>query len=518
MNRRSSRVGTTTVTDGSSAGRSRTAANGGTATATDMDFNRTPPTGDEAPTDPGADASRWLLTRGSQYSIASLVKTVAVVALTPLATRVLVPAEMGAASTALVVANLLVAFAALGLHSAAMRAYYGGAGDDPDPHLARTLSWMAIAVSVAAAFALHLSGPAWVSLFGELRYSGALQLAVAATVPMTVLVVAQNLLRAEDRAMPYVVAAVVATVGGQLLGVTLAWTGSGTATEYLTGVVVGYALGGTASMVAANRRGRRLQRGELGAALRLGAPTIPHSLGILLLQMGDRIVIEGVEGLGSVGRYQVAYLVGSVGILAVQAFSAAWGPMIFGATERDRWPALATTTATAYRLVALIVAGVGLSAPLALRVAAPSSYDTASLVPVVVLVAPSALAFVLFQSSATVLFHHRRTGLLGLTSAVAAAANLGLCFALVPVWGLAGAAVATAVTYTGWAVAVRRLADRTQSVPWISGVAPRSVLVAGLGLTAGVLVPTVGPWMVLRVVLIGILALAAVRAIRHELR
>ncbi len=475
-------------------------------------------TGDEGPVTAGSDASRWLLTRGSQYSIASLVKTVAVVALMPLATRVLVPAEMGAASTALVVANLLVAFAALGLHSAAMRAYYGGAGDQADPDLARTLSWVAIAVAGVAALALHLAGPAWVGLFGELRYDGALQLAVAATVPMTLLVVGQNLLRAEDRAMPYVVAAVMSTVGGQLLGVTLAWAGSGTATEYLTGVVIGYLVGGTVSMVAANRRGRRLRRGELGAALRLGAPTIPHSIGILLLQMGDRIVIEGVEGLGSVGRYQVAYLVGSVGILAVQAFSAAWGPMIFGATDRERWPSLAATTATAYRLVALIVAGIGVAAPLALRVAAPGSYDTAALVPVVILVAPSALAYVLFQSSSTVLFHHRRTGMLGLTSAVAAVANVALCFALVPGWGLAGAAVATTVTYAAWAVAVRRLADQLDDVPWVPGVAVRAVLVAGLGLTAGALMPTEGTWMVLRVLLTGVVAIQSVRAIRRELR
>ena len=79
MNRRSSRVGTTTVTDGSSATTSGTDMSA--ATATDMDFNRTAVTGDEGPVTAGSDASRWLLTRGSQYSIASLIKTVAVVAL-----------------------------------------------------------------------------------------------------------------------------------------------------------------------------------------------------------------------------------------------------------------------------------------------------------------------------------------------------------------------------------------------------------------------------------------------------
>ena len=192
--------------------------------------------------------------------------------------------------------------------------------------------------------------------------------------------------------------------------------------------------------------------------------------------------------------------------------------MIFGATDRERWPSLAATTATAYRLVALIVfAGIGVAAPLALRVAAAGSSD-AALVPVVILVAPSALAYVLFQSSSTVLFHHRRTGMLGLTSAVAAVANVALCFALVPGWGLAGAAVATTVTSAAWAVAVRRLADQHDDVPWVPGVAARAVLVAGLGLTAGALMPTEGTWIVLHVLLTGVVAIQAVRAIRRELQ
>ena len=67
--------------------------------------------------------------------------------------------------------------------------------------------------------------------------------------------------------------------------------------------------------------GRTVDTRLLGASLRLGVATVPHALAIYVVSAGDRILVERELGLSSVARYQVAYLVGALGLTVAGAFT-----------------------------------------------------------------------------------------------------------------------------------------------------------------------------------------------------
>ncbi len=448
--------------------------------------------------------------------MASLVRAAATVLVLPITTRVLSPGALGVTSIAAVVSMLIVAVGALGLHSAANREYFGHDGGASDPRLGRTLSVAALAAVTITAVAVHLAGPTWARLFDQLSYDRALQLAVVTAVPMVLVVVSQNLLRAEDRPIPFVAIALVSTIGGQLLGLALAGYHDGDPAWYLGGVLAGYAAGGIAGAVAVRLWPGRLHADELGRALRIGLPTVPHSVGIFLLATGDRLVVEHLLGVSAVGRYQVAYLVGSAGVVLVMAFNAAWAPLVFGADPKDRSRTLHETTAASARLLALVAGAIGVGAPLALLVAAPGEYDAAALVTTVAIIAPSGFFYARYQAAALTLVADRRTMPLAFATPLAAVVNLGANLLLIPHYGLEGAAIATTASYALWAFVVERAAARS-----IPGPMPRwlpDLGLAGVGLILGVWLPTSGVWSVLRFVLLAAVVWRGIIEIRRMVR
>ncbi|MGI9604000.1 MAG: lipopolysaccharide biosynthesis protein [Acidimicrobiales bacterium] len=457
---------------------------------------------------------KWLLGRGAAFSTASLARALATVVMLPLVTRVLAPDALGVVAIAAVVSSLLLSVGSLVLHSAANREYFGHDGGSADPRLGRALGVLAVVAVAAAGLVVHAAGDQWVRLLGDVGYDRALQLAVLTAVPMVLVVVTQNLLRAEDRALPFVVVALLSTVGGQILGLVLASAHDGDPVWYLTGVFSGYAVAGVGSAIVVKLRPGRVDRSQLKRALAIGLPTVPHSVGIFLLATGDRLVIERLEGVAEVGRYQVAYLVGSAGVVLVMAFNAAWAPLIFGADAEVRDRTLRDTTAAAQRLLSLVAAGLAVGAPLALAIAAPADYDTDNLVLVAALIAPAGLLYVRYQSAALALVASRRTGPLALATPLAAGFNLAANLVLVPVWGLEGAAIATTISYGVWALVIELAVPEPARGPswW------REILIVGAGLMAAVLMPMAGLWIVCRVIVLAAIGGRFAVELRHFVR
>jgi hypothetical protein len=60
-------------------------------------------------------------------------------------------------------------------------------------------------------------------------------------------------------------------------------------------------------------------RSLLGSALRYSIPTIPNTISVSVLAVGDRIVIQAISGSSAVGKYQIANAFG-------RWSSASWSP------------------------------------------------------------------------------------------------------------------------------------------------------------------------------------------------
>ncbi len=462
-------------------------------------------------------SERSLISRGSLFSIGPLSRALGMLILLPITTRVLATNALGLVSTAQVVTSILMAVAGLGLPSAALREYFGSTDKPGDPSLAQMLSLAAVASTVMVASITYLTGAQWIQLLGQIEFGTPMGIAVLVSIPLSLLAVSQNLLRAEDRPVPFGIAVLLATLGGHLLGLSLAHYGNGTPTEYLVGSAVGVVVGAAVASGSVGLKVRSVSKAEAMTALRFGLPTIPHALGIFLLQMGDRVVIIGIDGYSAVGRYQVAYLVGSSGIMLIIAFNAAWTPMILRMSDdAERWNSLASTTGLMHRLIGLISAGLIVVAPVLLKLAAPSSYETEGLVLVLSIVAVSALFYATFQSSSIVLLHVRQTAPLGAASLVAAAINLGLNVLLVPELGLTGAALATTASYGVWAIMIRYLASRFVSVPWNDRSLLFHLALVISALVLGSFVGTAGTSLLVRL-LVGLgLGLAVIRLLSRQ--
>jgi O-antigen/teichoic acid export membrane protein len=257
------------------------------------------------------------------------------------------------------------------------------------------------------------------------------------------------LLLTEDRFRPFAILSALSAMGGQITGLVLLFTVHSDATTY--------AWGGVGSQIVAMIVGfvltRPLIRGLFNwhvtkRAIKLGFPLAMAGVAFFLLSAGDRIIIQMLSGTEETGRYQVAYVVGSVVILLLTATSSAWTPRFAALRDKTARAALAAHSRDElYRVLMPMVLGVTLAAPIALTIVAPPSFRPESLTLVVLLVALSAFPVAASGATGQLLITERKGNVIGIITAGAAVVNVILNFVLVPSLGVSGAAVATVLSY-----------------------------------------------------------------------
>ena len=236
---------------------------------------------------------------------------------------------------------------------------------------------------------------------------------------------------------------------------------------------------------------------------------ISNSLALYVIAAGDRIVIANALGLGEVGRYVVAYSVGSVGLLLAGAVSRAWGPVIYRADEAERWEAAASTAAFLASGAALLTGALAFSSPFLLGLVAPPSYSPEDLVPVSAVVATATVPLVIYFAGAHCLIAFEKTRALAIMTFAAAAFNVAATILFVQLFGLVGAAIATAVAYLLQALGVATWVWRLTGIGWPLGAWCTSVVAAALFAVLAVLEPLTGAWAWIRVLEVAALAAAA---------
>lgn len=462
-----------------------------------------------------ANPVRALFARGSIYTAATVLQLSGALLLLPAITRVLSPREYGVVAVAVIVQQLLGFLAGLGLSGVITRDYFR---EERGPEVARRLVSTTLLPAVVVVLIADLTGPEWSEVFSGVGYGTALQIAVYSALPLAVVISSQGFLRAADRAAAFVAISVLAGIGGQAIGLLLVVILDAGPVAYVAGLAGSVAVAAAAGLVLSGAiRFALPSREALREAFAIGVPTVPHNLAGYLLAFGNRIVIERVSGLGAVGRFQVAYGLGSVVIVLLVAVNNAWAPLVFGAREERRWPTLADTAGALSLVTGLAVGALALGAPLALVIAAPSSYDPAELAPACALIALAAVPFVAYLAGAHIVFWRGRTGVFAWATPVAAAVNLALVAVLVEPLGLEGAGLATIAGYTVLALLVRWRAHGMADVPWRHDRTAIGVLSGSAMVAAGVILPTGGAWLAVRGVAAAAVAVALVQLIRRLL-
>lgn len=443
---------------------------------------------------------RQMLSRAGAYSFGVVVQVAVQVAALPIVARLLAPSEYGVVATALVIMNLLSVVVDLGLSSAVARSAFPPVGT---PASSRSLFTLAIITSLAVAAAVRLLGSLWTPLVGSVP-TVALDIAIWASVAVAVRNAAVGYLRSVSRPRPVLALSVLSTAGAQvfaLLGLAVAPQAG--AVAYLTGFLVGLVVAAALGAIWV-RPGSPLSpsAGLLRWTVRFAPPTVPHQAALVFLWFGDRLLIERLLSLAAVGRYQIAYSIGSLGLMVGMAVNHAWAPAIHEAAEQDRWALVQSTREVLQTLGACAAAATALGGPALLVVLAPTSYAPAELAPVVGLVALAVVPLMSHLAAANVITDTGHTRYLAAAALAAAAVNVTLNLVLVPLAGLTGAAAATFVTYLALSVMTTRAAGRLVRLP--PSRRARFVaawVLASMAVGAGAFLPLRGAWLAARLLL-----------------
>ncbi|WP_369130480.1 lipopolysaccharide biosynthesis protein [Modestobacter roseus] len=454
-----------------------------------------------------------LFGRGLLYVAVWSLQLVGAIVVYPVLAHLVPAAEFGWLASAVALGQVLVVLATVGFDQAVILLRAETGSDRPAQAL--------VAIGVGVAAVVTLVGAATATLWrGELGFDGAgslVLLTLCWTVPAVGVVLISVLLLSQDRLRAFTVVNLLYGVGAQLAGTALLLlTGTRTAATY--------AVGHLAALVATLLLGvwlvRPRWRGVADAALarralRLGAPLMVSSLAVYVLNAGDRLVIQRVLGAPEVGRYQIAYNVGNVAIILLGLASMAWAPQIAAVRDEvQRWALIGRSRDALLRLMLPALLGLTLGAPLALTVAAPESFRPDELLVVAFLVAAAAFPVLIGNASARALITLEETRGLAVAALSAAGLNVALNLLLLPVWGLAGAAVATIVSFTLQTVLHRVALPRRVVWPRIPGRLQLAALATLAVSAATTLLPQDTAWNVARFAV----ALACLPWFLHQLR
>ncbi|MFZ9858820.1 MAG: lipopolysaccharide biosynthesis protein [Roseiflexaceae bacterium] len=179
---------------------------------------------------------------------------------------------------------------------------------------------------------------------------------------------------------------------------------------------------------------------EITRFVRLGAPLLPASISVWMLLFIDRwFLVQYVSPLAQ-GQYAVAALLASLIAFVAEPFKQAWQPV----ARRQMQPAFLAWSLTMYCAVALIASAVVMACAPEL-LAWIGGADARAATPLIawLLIAPLLSGVVAVVSMPAIQAH--RTSLLAWATLAGALANIGLNIWLIPLYGIYGAAWATAM-------------------------------------------------------------------------
>jgi O-antigen/teichoic acid export membrane protein len=386
-------------------------------------------------------------TQSAIYGLGGIVSRLIAVFLLPVYTVYLGTEGFGQIETIVALTAVLVIVLRLGITSAFFRFYFDSEDTARRTLVVRTSFWFTmgmatLGLAVGWIFAEQISswldlGDPWlvragfVGLWAQMNYA-----------QMT------SLFRVEERPVGFAIASVanvLITIGATIALVVGAHKGA-------IGAVIGNFLGTLAVYIVllAYRRyqlGLQFDRRLLRAMNRFGLPLVPSALALWAINLIDRLFINSYKGQSEVGIYSLAVRIASVIVFLMTAFQLAWPA--FAYSIRDDSAAKRTY---AYVLTYLLFItcwmslALGSLAPWLVSLLAPHGNFSRSAGAVPFLCFGVA-AYSGYSVLAIGVGRTRQTQLNWIVSGAAALVNIVLCIALIPPYGMMGAAVATLVAY-----------------------------------------------------------------------
>ena len=410
----------------------------------------------------------WRLGKHSAiYGLGAVVSRLIGVFLLPIVTRYLTRADVGAVETLISLSVVLVIVLRMGISMAFFRFYFDAEDDAGRTTVVRTSFWFTMTMATFGLvagwiFATQISNllfatdsraslvrAAFVLLWAQMNYE---QLT--------------SLFRVEERSVSYVAATlvnVIITVVSTILLVAVWHKGA-------MGVIVGNFTGTLAVyfVLLAYRRfqlGLEFDRGLFRQMQHFGLPLVPSGIALWVIDLSDRFFLVRMKGLAENGLYSIGVRISTAILLLLIALRTAWPAFAFSIKDDNEAKRTYGFVLT-YVLYAACWLSLALSlfAPWLVRLLTTPRFHRAS--EVVPLLVFGGTAFIAFNVMSIGIGRAKRTQFNWVVTGVAAAVNVGLNFALIPPYGMIGAAISTLVAYLVMFLGMTVRAQQVFPVPY----------------------------------------------------
>ena len=408
-----------------------------------------------------------LLGPASVYMLANVLRAVVPFALLPILTRYLTPEEYGFVAMFQVLVGFIGPLVGLNVHGAVQRRYYDRDGTDLPAYIGSSLAILFGSASAVAA-ALLVVGP-WIGNLASLPTAwiwGVLVTALFQFLVQIRLVMWQSQVRPWLYGTFQVLLTVFDLAVSLWLVVRLGWGWEGR----VTGMIVTYGVFGSLGLGMLAWDGWikwRPRRDYMRNALQFGVPLVPHMFAAFALTATDQLFITNMLGVDDTGIYLVAsQAAGAIGLMAVSA-NKAWTPWIFerlGRTE-ESLGSVVRVMCMAFFVIAAGVLILSVAAPLLLSVYVGKSFQSASQYISLLAIGQGFQAAYLVIVG--VLFYAERTKVLASVTLATAALNAALNYPLILAFGMAGASLATALSFAVKFTAVLFAVRTLYPLPWL---------------------------------------------------
>lgn len=178
----------------------------------------------------------------------------------------------------------------------------------------------------------------------------------------------------------------------------------------------------------------------------IGFPIIFHSLSQQILGQSDRIMMKSFGiSLDDVGIYSLFYTLSAVLSTILNSLNTSWCPFYYDDVSEKRWDILNKRCTSYLELFTIICFGfLMMSREVSYLMADSSYWGGIEIIPILTL----AVYFTfLYQFPVNFEFYHGKTKIIALGTIFSGILNIVLNFFLIPIYGMYGAAIATAIAY-----------------------------------------------------------------------
>lgn len=177
----------------------------------------------------------------------------------------------------------------------------------------------------------------------------------------------------------------------------------------------------------------------------LAIPAVFHNLSDLILSQSDQLMLQRMVDTAAVGHYAYAWTFSNILFILFGALNRTWCPFFFDEMKQGKREAMMSKTRNFLELFTVLACGFILLAPEVYHVYAdPTFWASTGIIPL--FVASYYLNF-LCTFPVNYEYYHKQTKVVAAVTIGASLVNVGLNYLLIRAIGMAGAALATAISH-----------------------------------------------------------------------